>query len=150
MANYPPQNYQQPIYPYMAGQNAYGQQISQPVIPPAQTISTSQPGFLCRPVASKSEAQAVPTDFQGNVLVMLDFANGAIYTKALDPATGSAQFVTYQRVTEQPTVETVVSPDYSAMFTEVGERLDKISTRMEELFERLDKKPVQKTTKAAE
>lgn len=152
MANYPYVSYQQPGYPSMTTSPMYGQTIpqpvSQPVIPAPQTVSASQPGFVCRPVASKSEAQAVPTDFQGNVLVMTDFANGAIYTKALDPATGSAQFVTYQRVTEQPTqtVEPVAAPDYSPILTEFGEQLNRISERMDELFEKLDKKPVTKSS----
>lgn len=152
MANYPYVNYAQPSYGYGQAFNPYqtmpqnGSQASVQSIPMQQSVVSapvSQPGFVCRPVASKEEAKAVPTDFQGNILVMTDFPNNAIYTKALNPATGSAQFETYQRVIEQETsdqtVPTVNVPDYSAVFSAFGDQLNQITERIDELVDKVEK-----------
>lgn len=56
---------------------------------------TPQMGFKVRPVGSYDEAKAVPTDFLGNMLVLTDLSHGKIYTKVLDPATGSPIFKSY-------------------------------------------------------
>lgn len=158
MANYP--FYQPPMQP-MYGQTAMYQNpyMGQPVAAPmAQQMpqtqaqmaanvpvqTASQPGFVCRPVASQEEAKAVPTDFSGNMLVMTDLSHGAIYTKVLDPSTGSSVFDMYRKVTEdQGTQETVsVAPvpavDYTPNFTAIEERLDQMSDRVEDLFDRIE------------
>lgn len=75
---------------------------------PSQSIgqcnyTTGAPvAIKARPVASYDEAKAVPTDFMGNILVMTDFSHGCIYTKVLDPVTGSSVFRVYQQIPEQP------------------------------------------------
>lgn len=56
---------------------------------------TQQMGFRVRPVGSYDEAKAVPTDFLGNMLVLTDLSHGKIYTKVLDPSTGSPIFKSY-------------------------------------------------------
>ena len=61
----------------------------------------TQARFRVRPVASYDEAKAVPTDFMGDTLVLIDQAHGFIYTKVLDSATGSSIFHAYQRVPDQ-------------------------------------------------
>lgn len=53
-----------------------------------------------RPVASYDEAKAVPTDFMGDLLVLTDLSHGFIYTKVLDPNTGSSIFRIYREVIE--------------------------------------------------
>lgn len=64
-----------------------------------------------RPVASYDEAKAVPTDFMGNLLVLTDLSHGCIYTKVLDPATGSSVFRVYKEVIEpMPQAELVAPP----------------------------------------
>jgi hypothetical protein len=64
-----------------------------------------------RPVASYDEAKAVPTDFMGNLLVLTDLSHGCIYTKVLDPATGSSIFRVYKEVVEPaPQPEPVAPP----------------------------------------
>ncbi len=64
-----------------------------------------------RPVASYDEAKAVPTDFMGNLLVLTDLSHGCIYTKVLDPATGSSIFRIYKEVVEPaPQPEPVAPP----------------------------------------
>lgn len=55
----------------------------------------TQMGLKVRPVGSYDEAKAVPTDFLGNMLVLTDLSHGKIYTKVLDPATGSPIFKSY-------------------------------------------------------
>ena len=52
--------------------------------PPVQPLArTEQPGVIFRLVASFDEAKAVPTDFSGALIIMLDWAHGYIYAKAL-------------------------------------------------------------------
>lgn len=53
-----------------------------------------------RPVASYDEAKAVPTDFMGDLLVLTDLSHGFIYTKVLDPNTGSSIFRIYREAIE--------------------------------------------------
>lgn len=49
-------------------------------------------GFSCRPVADEAEARAIPTDFNGTTMVLVDQAHGCVYTKALNPMDGSPVF----------------------------------------------------------
>lgn len=132
--------------PYMGAQNM-GQMPVQvpnvPVVNNAPTQNVSQPGFVCRPVASLEEAKAVPTDFSGNMLVMTDLSHGAIYTKVLDPASGSSVFDTYKKiVAEQAQGEATPVPapsvDYTPMFAAITDRLDQVSDRVEDLFDRIE------------
>lgn len=84
-SNFVPQASQ--FVPQVPGQGSY----------PAST----QTGMRVRPVASYDEAKAVPTDFMGNMLILTDLSHGMIYTKVLDPATGSSIFKAYQLLPEQ-------------------------------------------------
>ena len=98
----------------MSGYNQYGYQPQQTWMPQRQQNpgyqmqdfnfqmpqQMQQPGVICRPVASIDEARATPTDFSGNALLLIDLPHGMIYTKILDPQTGSAVFGVYQRVQE--------------------------------------------------
>lgn len=81
--------------------------------------TTQQMGFRVRPVGSYDEAKAVPTDFLGNMLVLTDLSHGKIYTKILDPSTGSPIFKSYSldidSGTETPNPETnTLVPPYDA------------------------------------
>ena len=67
----------------------------------------SQPGYICRPVASYDEAKAVPTDYMGNIILMPDFAHGMIYAKALDANTGNPIFQRFRFSPEQPDISMV-------------------------------------------
>lgn len=110
-------------YPNQMGQMISGQQMygampqqmpqSPNFVPQAPSVvptgvgqgnypASTQIGMRVRPVASYDEAKAVPTDFMGNMLILTDLSHGNIYTKVLDPATGSSIFQTYQRVPESP------------------------------------------------
>lgn len=73
---------------------------------------TLQNPMRVRPVASYDEAKAVPTDFMGNLLVLTDLSHGCIYTKVLDPATGSSVFRVYREVTE-PEQSIAPAPAYN-------------------------------------
>lgn len=70
-------------------------QYSQPPAQPQPSARTEQPGVIFRPVASYDEAKAVPTDFSGALIIMLDWAHGCIYTKALGDD-GNPLFRTYR------------------------------------------------------
>lgn len=74
----------------------------------------AQNNMRVRPVASYDEAKAVPTDFMGNILILTDLSHGMIYTKVLDPSTGSSVFKTYQVVPEQPPTAPEQVPTYDA------------------------------------
>lgn len=137
MANYPYMNYQQPMYQnYMQPTypNAgWGQQTVQPVqTQPSTVVPTSgQAGFVCRPVASMDEGKAIPTDFSGNIIVMPDFPHNAIYTKVLNPSTGSAQFDTYVKTSDEaekePTmVQYAVADDVNKAIADLKKELKEL------------------------
>ncbi len=98
-----PQSYTGPQQPPVSPSvNPYG--ISN--IGQGNYILNSQMPLKIRPVASYDEAKAVPTDFTGSMLVLTDLSHGFIYTKVLDPNTGSSVFGVYQRVPEQSPIST--------------------------------------------
>lgn len=95
---YSPMGNQQPQLPNL------GPQTSQfvPQVPGQGNYPPStQTAMRVRPVASYDEAKAVPTDFMGNMLILTDLSHGMIYTKVLDPSTGSSIFRAYQLLPEQ-------------------------------------------------
>lgn len=67
-------------------------------------------GLIALPVASHDEAKAIPTDFRGNMIVMTDLSHKKIYTKVLDPATGSPIFSSYTKDPE-PDQSPLVHPE---------------------------------------
>lgn len=71
-----------------------------------------QNGVIIRPVASYDEARAIPTDFTGGLLIMPDLGHQAIYTKVLDPNTGSSILKTYKEAPEE--APQPVAPAYDA------------------------------------
>lgn len=91
---YPQNNMRTPVYPQIVQQ--------QPMAPQEQVAQPVQNGVKVIPVASITEAQAVPTDFMGDTLLLTDFAHGCIYTKVLNPNTGSAIFRTFKLVEDVP------------------------------------------------
>lgn len=100
----------------------FGPQLS-PAVPqvPGQGVypPSTQIPMKVRPVASYDEAKAVPTDFMGNMLILTDLSHGMIYTKVLDPATGSSVFKAYQLIPEQgpqmaPMSVSEQKPEYDA------------------------------------
>lgn len=99
--------------------------------------TTQQMGFRVRPVGSYDEAKAVPTDFLGNMLVLTDLAHGKIYTKILDPSTGSPIFKSYSldidSGTETPNPETnTLVPPYDVK-TEIESIRAELNSIKEEL-----------------
>lgn len=87
-----------PYYPYF-GQNPYqfGAYGGAPAAPaPSAPQANAQPGTLLgRMVTSREEAVAVPADFQGNPIVMPDFAHGKIYVKFFNTNDGTASVVEF-------------------------------------------------------
>lgn len=66
----------------------------------AQQGVTPAPGFVCRPVAAKIEAETAQIPFDGSTTYFVDTGSGKIYAKTFDFNTGTAPLVTYVR--EQP------------------------------------------------
>lgn len=95
--------------------SVFGPQMSPavPQVPGQGTYPPStQTAMRVRPVASYDEAKAVPTDFMGNMLILTDLSHGMIYTKVLDPATGSSIFKAYQLIPEQgPQMAPIPAPE---------------------------------------
>ena len=73
-----------------------------PTPPPQPPARQEQPGVIFRQVASLDEAKAVPTDFSGALTIMLDWAHGYIYAKALGDD-GSPIFRSYRYEPPQAT-----------------------------------------------
>lgn len=84
----------------MAGVGGYPQSTqTQQTVPQGQ-----QGGFMCRPVTSRLEAEAVQVDFIGPGTLMPDLSHGAIYLKRFNPNTGASDFLefVYQKPQEPP------------------------------------------------
>lgn len=62
-----------------------------------QTANNPSVGFACRPVASKTEAEAFQIPFDGSTTYFVDTSNGKLYAKTFDFNTGSAPIVTFVR-----------------------------------------------------
>lgn len=62
-----------------------------------------QSGYICRPVASRLEAEAAQIDFFGPGAIMPDLSHGAVYLKRFNPTTGASDFIVF---TAQPMQET--------------------------------------------
>ena len=70
-----------------------GRFLQQPPTQPQMQQSapgSGQPGFFCRPVASREEALGVPVDFMGAPMFFPDLSRGLIYMKRFNPSSGSA------------------------------------------------------------
>ena len=105
MANYPPYQYQPQMGqfgPQM--QTPYSFPTYQPMQPQMANTAQEQPLF-CRVVTSKEEALAVPVDFSGRPMTLLDTAHGRVWIKSFNPATGSAELDEYCKASPAPPVE---------------------------------------------
>ncbi len=153
-------NYSYPGYPgysspqtFVPAQQLYPQMMpQQPTQAAAQTQPQPQgpqhPNIICRPVASEEEARAVPTDFSGAMLVLMDTGHGKVYTKSLNCMDGSAIFNIYQQVMpQQPTgapethrVEYAPKSDVEALRSEI----EALRNELEESKKTVGKKTVGK------
>lgn len=106
-------------------------------------VPVSTPNFICRPVASYEEATATPTDLSGNILVLTDLSHGMIYTKILDPKTGTSVFSAYRQIPIQP--QTPVEPGQYAPASEIH-RLEQEILSLREELEEAKKTTQEKTT----
>lgn len=79
-------------YPYAT----YGQ-ASQPYPQNQQAAS-----YTCRPVTSREEAIAMPTNFTSAGDIMPDIAHGVIYFKRFNPTTGTSDFVEFKYAPPEP------------------------------------------------
>lgn len=97
---YMPQNGYQPEYrPY---------QQRQEFMPVQQNMTQPNIGFVCRPVTSRSEADAVQCEYFAAGTLMPDLAHGTVYLKRFNQNTGTSEMFEFKLV--QP--ETAPSPQY--------------------------------------
>lgn len=70
----------------------------------SQPQQTAQTNFVCRPVASREEALAVPVDFMGAPMFFPDLSHGVIYMKRFNTNTGGADLFEFHGQQEQSQV----------------------------------------------
>ena len=134
-------------YPYggFYPQNNMRNTIYQPPVPQMipqadQHAQPMQGGLKVIPVGSITEAQAVPTDFMGDTLLMPDFGHGAIYVKVLNPNTGGAIFRVFKLEPEmQAPAQT--EPSYDAK-AEIDKRRSDLEALRKDLGFEEEKKNV--------
>lgn len=111
MPGYMPYNYQ----PYTGAYSA-------PTAPQYQngisTAPTTQSGFICRPVTSGLEAEAVQVDFMGPGTIMPDLGHGLIYLKRFNPNTGTSDFLVFAEQ-KQPVIQYATIDDINALRSEI-------------------------------
>ena len=90
-------------------------------VPVVQTVSNPQPGFNCRPVTSKEEAQAVQVDFFGPGTIMPDLGHGVVYLKRFNQNTGACDIFEFvaQQQKEAPVVQYATIDDLNALRDEL-------------------------------
>ena len=119
--NYPSYGYG--AYPYMpqSAMPQFAQQNAVQGVSPSASISNQpmQNGFICRPVTSRIEAEAVQVDFMGPGTVMPDLAHGTIYLKRFNPQSGSAEFLTFTAQQEQAPVQYATAQEVQAIRAEL-------------------------------
>jgi len=99
MANYPYYPIQgQQMGPQMANVQPYPMPVFNQQTQPVQPQTAPQ--SVVRFVTTKDEVIGCQIPFDGSVSYFMDTSNGKIYTKAFDPATGTAPVVTYAREQE--------------------------------------------------
>lgn len=93
--NYTPRMDMMPGYPAQQNmqQTAHAQQSA------PQQIALSP---VSRPVTNQDEANAVPADFSGALMLFPDITHNRVYVKRWDYAAGDANFVEYAPVAPEP------------------------------------------------
>ena len=123
-------------FPAYNPQNFAPVPVSSPT--PPQNASggvNGQPGFVCRPVTSRLEAEAVQVDFLGPGTIMPDLAHGVIYLKRFNPGTGASDFSVFSMETEQDAaVQYATIEDVNALKAEIEamKKAKKVVKRSEE------------------
>ena len=99
---------------------------------PAQQQIPPQPsmGFVCRPVTSRVEAEAIQCEYFGPGTLMPDLAHGMVYLKRFNQNTGTSEMFDFASVPPA----TAVAPEYVTKDT-----VDEIKQSINRLAEELDK-----------
>lgn len=94
-----------------------------PVQPPQVARSVSgQGGFVCRPVASRLEAETAQIPFDGSINLFYDTSADCLYSKTFNFSDGTAPLVTYVREVSIPVVQYATVEQLNAVLEEI-ERL---------------------------
>lgn len=79
--------------------------------------------FVCRPVTSRLEAEAVQVDFMSAGTVMPDLAHGCVYIKRFNPNTGASDFLVFSAQAPEPSpVQYATIQDLNALRDELLNR----------------------------
>lgn len=78
-------------------------------------------GFVCRPVTSRLEAEAVQVDFMGPGTIMPDLGHGVIYLKRFNQNNGASDFIVFsmQPMQEMAPVQYATIQDLNALRDEL-------------------------------
>lgn len=130
------------VYPYVSAapylDGRYGAYPQNNSYYPQSAAERQESRVICRPVASVEEAKAIPTDFNGNLMILPDLSHGMIHTKQLNYQDGSAIFQTYSLtpVMEEANPPAVFAPldlvkSLQAEIQELKEQIQRISAGQE-------------------
>lgn len=99
---------------------------------PAQQQIAPQPGmgFVCRPVTSRAEAEAIQCEYFGPGTLMPDLAHGMVYLKRFNRNTGTSEMFDFASVPPAA----AATPEYVTK-----ETVDEIKQNINRLAEELDK-----------
>lgn len=127
---YPAYNPYAPLtqYQYQPGANQFAPQY--PVAQQMAQPSPQQEAYICRPVTSREEAVATPTDFM-RPLLMPDLSHGRIYIKRFNPQTGSSDlfdFAAVEQEASKPAPQYATVEELNALREEV-EKMKKPASR---------------------
>lgn len=145
---YPAYGNYNPINPFGPVQNYPAMQ--QPPQTPAQPVQPqggvgAQPGFYCRPVASKEEALGVPVDFMGQPMFFPDLAHNIIYVKRFNTTTGAADVYEFRGPDGQNQVNPVTAFAPLDEFMDLKETIEQIKADVDKL-----KRPVNRAVKKSD
>lgn len=89
--------------------------------PVPQNNTSGQTGYMCRPVTSRLEAEAVQVDFLGPGTIMPDLAHGVIYLKRFNTNTGASDFLVFavQNTPETEPVQYATIEDINSLRSEI-------------------------------
>lgn len=133
---YPAYGNYNPINPFGPVQNYPTMQ--QPPQTPAQPIQpqgsvSTQPGFYCRPVASKEEALGVPVDFMGQPMFFPDLAHNIIYVKRFNTSTGAADVYEFRGPDNQNQTNSAIAFAPLDEFMDMKDTIEQLKSEIERL-----------------
>ena len=116
-------NYQPLSYNYGMAPSNYGmsQQPNFGMAPPVQNQPAQGLSPSSRMVSNRDEANSVPADFTGSLMVFPDIRNNRVYIKKWNYQTGTADFLEFVPATQEQTPQYATAEDLNALRRELAE-----------------------------